>query len=159
MITSDHTLDSRLVVMPHGKPSNCTAIESYSYFDTDEPFKALSLRLGTSPNTLRKWWVEKFGKDAFDARCKRIQAKGAVRFNKTLTGATKKMKETEEPCSVCGTMVTVNLIQRAHFKRILCTACEDKERGVDCHCPVCGLGCVGAKGLTMHMSKSSNMLS
>ena len=94
MITSDHTLDSRLVVMPHGKPSNCTAIESYSYFDTDEPFKALSLRLGTSPNTLRKWWVEKFGKEAFDARCKRIQAKGAVRFNKTLTGATKKMKET-----------------------------------------------------------------
>jgi len=49
-------------------------------FSTTEGFKAVAARLGVSPNTLRVWWVEEFGQEAFKARGKAIQAAGAANF-------------------------------------------------------------------------------
>ena len=38
-------------------PNATAASDTFPLFHTTEPFKALSGRLGISPNTLRKWWV------------------------------------------------------------------------------------------------------
>ena len=122
-------------------------------FDTEEPFKAVAARLKTSPNTLRVWWVEWFGKEAFDSRGKRIQSKAAAAVGHAKKGSTCKVREITESCSLCGSPIQVNLIQKARSKRLLCAKCSESERGVDRICPVCNQGCVGVKGLAMHLSQ------
>jgi Zn ribbon nucleic-acid-binding protein len=122
-------------------------------FDTEEPFKAVAARLKTSPNTLRVWWVEWFGKEAFDSRGKRLQAKAAAIVGHSKKGSTYKVREVTESCSSCGASIQVNLIQKARSKRLLCTKCSESERGVDRVCPVCNQGCVGVKGLAMHLAQ------
>lgn len=136
-----------------GSRSAVSPTDTYSFFETLEPFKALSKRLGVSPNTLRKWWVEKFGQDAFDARGKALQAQAASKWGQSRLGVAKKLTETSEPCSVCGQPVVLNLNQKARILRILCTSCDEKERGVDQYCPVCKFGCVGVRGLAGHMAR------
>ena len=127
--------------------------ETFPLFHTDEPFKALARRLGISPNTLRKWWVGEFGQEAFEARGKAIQAKAAAETGRASAGKPRTLIEVVEPCSTCLAPVTLNVLQRAQLKRVLCLTCEDLERGVDRYCPVCGLGCVGLKGLAGHMAR------
>lgn len=122
-------------------------------FDTEEPFKAVAARLKTSPNTLRKQWVEWFGKEAFDARGKRLQSKAAAAVGHSKKGSTYKVREVTESCSSCGVPIQVNLIQKARSKRLLCNKCSESERGVDRTCPVCNQGCVGVKGLAMHLAQ------
>ena len=139
--------------MPVGTPSKSNPIEVYSAFDTEEPFKAVAARLKTSPNTLRKQWVERFGKEAFDARGKRLQSKAAAAVGHSKKGSTYKVREITESCSSCGSPIQVNLIQKARSKRLLCGKCSESERGVDRICPVCNQGCVGVKGLAMHLAQ------
>lgn len=127
--------------------------DTFPFFHTAEPFKALSQRLGISPNTLRKWWVGEFGQEAFDARGKAIQAKAASATGKSMAGKTRTITEVVEPCCSCGTDVSLNVLQRSMLKRILCVVCEGRERGADRYCPVCGIGCVGKKGLSGHMAR------
>lgn len=133
------------------KPEN-----TYAIFDTEEPFKAVAARLGISPNTLRVWWVDMFGQEAFDIRGKTIQSKAASEVGKTHKGTTYNIQQVTELCSECGNTVVINLLQKSRLKTILCTSCEDKLRGVDRYCPVCGLGCVGKKALANHMVKPRN---
>jgi len=133
------------------KPNAPRPEETYSLFTTQEPFKATSKRLGISPNTLRGWWIEHFGQEAFEARGKLIQAKGAALSNESRVGKAHQIREVVVPCSSCGGDVTVNLLQKARSKTIVCVPCEESSRGVDQHCPVCGVGCVGEKGLASHM--------
>lgn len=139
--------------MPVGIPSKSNPIEVYSAFDTEEPFKAVAARLKTSPNTLRKQWVERFGKEAFDARGKRLQSKAAAAVGHSKKGSTYKVREITESCSSCESPIQVNLIQKARSKRLLCEKCSESERGVDRICPVCNQGCVGVKGLAMHLAQ------
>ena len=127
--------------------------DTFPLFHTTEPFKALSGRLGISPNTLRKWWVGEFGQEAFDARGKSIQAKAAAETGRATAGKPRTLPEVVEPCSSCSASVTLNVLQRARLKRILCLTCEGRERGADRYCPVCGLGCVGERGLSGHMAR------
>jgi transposase-like protein len=141
--------------MPTGKRSQASSADTYEAFHTDESFKAAAQRLGISPNTLRRWWVEKFGQDAFDARGKKLQASRAASFNQGQVGKTKKLKVVQEPCAICGAMVEVNSVQRARLTQVLCVSCEGVQRGVDRHCPVCGFGCVGARGLAGHMAAAA----
>lgn len=122
-------------------------------FDTEEPFKAVAARLKTSPNTLRVWWVEWFGKEAFDSRGKRLQSKAAAAVGHSKKGSTYKVREVIESCSSCGVPIQVNLIQKARSKRLMCDKCSESERGVDRTCPVCNQGCVGVKGLAMHLAQ------
>ena len=139
--------------MPTGHRPFITPADTYAIFDTNEGFQSAAKRLGTSPNTLRKWWVEKFGQEAFNARGKRLQAAGAASFNRGQAGKFKTMKEVVEPCALCGQPVILSLVRKAALARILCTACDEAERGVDRHCPVCGFGCVGDRGLAGHMAR------
>lgn len=127
--------------------------DTFPLFHTEEPFKALAQRLGVSPNTLRKWWVGEFGQEAFDARGKTIQAKAAAETGRATAGKPRTIAEVTELCSSCSAPVTLNVLQRARSNRILCLGCEGKERGADRTCPVCGLGCVGEKGLSGHMAR------
>ena len=62
--------------------------DTYPLFETSEPFKATAKRLGVSPNTLRMWWVGKFGQEAFDARGKTIQSKAASAVGRARLGTT-----------------------------------------------------------------------
>lgn len=134
-------------------PSKVSPADTYSAFTTEEGFKAVAKRLGVSPNTLRGWWVSEFGQEAFDARGKRLQAKAASAQAKSMAGKPRVMQEVTEPCSRCSSPVALNVLQRAKLKHILCVPCDEVERGVDCHCPVCGFGCVGEKGLSGHMAR------
>lgn len=122
-------------------------------FDTEEPFKAVAARLKTSPNTLRVWWVEWFGKEAFDSRGKKLQSKAAAAVGHSRKGSTYKVREVTESCNSCGVPIQVNLIQKARSKRLLCDKCSESDRGVDRVCPVCNQGCVGVKGLAMHLAQ------
>jgi Zn ribbon nucleic-acid-binding protein len=135
--------------------SRTSPADTYEAFATDEPFKSVAKRLGVSPNTLRKWWVERFGQDPFTARGKRLQAEAAVEAGRGRAGQTHRLREVEEPCAACGSPVLVNLLQKARLLRVLCETCSDLERGVDRRCPVCGVGCVGAKGLSGHFHQKS----
>jgi hypothetical protein len=135
------------------KSGSATKESTYEVFATDEPFKVVAKRLLVSPNTLRAWWVEKFGQEAFDARGKAIQAKAAVEFGHTHRGSKHTVKEVEEPCAGCGSPVRLNLAQKARLLQVLCQSCETNKRGVDRECPVCGLGCSGLIGLSSHMAQ------
>lgn len=126
---------------------------AFQAFHTEEPFKAVAARIKSSPNTVRAWWVEDFGKEAFVARGKAIQSKAARLVGAAKKGTTCNVRETVEACCVCGAEVRINLIQKARLKRVLCPTCTDKERGVDRTCPVCGIGCAGVKGLAMHLTQ------
>jgi Zn ribbon nucleic-acid-binding protein len=126
-------------------------------FETEEPFKAVAARIRTSPNTLRVWWVEWFGKEAFDVRGKRLQSKAASAVGHSRKGCNYQVKEVTESCSSCGAPFQVNLIQKARSKRLLCDKCSESERGVDRTCPVCNQGCVGVKGLAMHIAQVDDL--
>ena len=139
--------------MPYGKHSSFTAFDSYALFDSDESLKSIAERFKVSPNTLRQWWLEKFGRDLFDKRNDRIRALGHVKTGEHSRGKSRSVRKVSEPCAICGTAVTVSLIQRAHFNRILCPSCTSIERGFDRYCPVCGLGCVGQGGLSSHFAR------
>ena len=125
--------------------------ETFQLFETEEPFKAIAKRLGISPNTLRGWWVGHFGQEAFEVRGRALQTKGAVSFNVGRTGQAHEVREVAAFCSTCGAEVKLNAIQQVRMKVVLCHGCEGAARGVDRHCPVCGVGCVGEKGLASHM--------
>jgi hypothetical protein len=120
-------------------------------FHTDEPFKAVAARVKTSPNTLRRIWVEKFGQEAFDARGKAHHIRAGSQAGKAGAGVTRQISTEGRPCEVCQKSVTLNQFQLARPSRVLCVTCSEVERGVDRHCPVCGLGVVGEKGLTGHL--------
>ncbi len=139
--------------MPVGKRSEVTPEDTYSAFDTNEAFKSVAKRLGTSPNTLRKWWIAKFGQEVFEARGKRLHSAAGTRTGLASAGKARTYQETSEPCSKCGQSVTLTVLQKSRLNRVLCTSCEEAERGVDRHCPVCGFGCVGEKGLSGHMAR------
>jgi hypothetical protein len=139
--------------MSGGKHSLISPSDTFAAFHTEEGFRAVAARLGTSPNTLRKWWVSEFGQEAFDARGKALQAKAAAAVGRATAGKTRTITEITEPCAVCSQPVVLNLIQRAKLIRVICAACDEAERGVDRHCPVCGFGCAGAKGLSGHMTR------
>jgi Zn ribbon nucleic-acid-binding protein len=126
---------------------------AFQAFGTDEPFKVVAARLRTSPNTLRKQWVEEFGKEAFDARSRRIQSQAAVAFGASHKGTSHTIGLVTEPCAKCEVEVKLNLLQKVRSKKVLCPTCADFERGVDRVCPVCGIGCVGVKGLAMHLAQ------
>ena len=138
------------------KSGSATKESTYEVFATDEPFKVVAKRLLVSPNTLRAWWVEKFGQKAFDARGKAIQAKAAVEFGHIHRGRKHTVQEVEEPCAGCGSPVKLNLAQRARLLQVLCPACELDKRGVDRGCPVCGLGCAGSIGLSNHLAQAKD---
>ena len=127
--------------------------ELYIAFGTDESIRALSKRLNLRDSNIRECWIAKFGQALFDQRSVRVTALGRKLFGERSRGKPKKQKEVVVPCASCAAPVIVNLIQKAHFKRILCPACTQKESLVDRYCPVCGLGVIGAKGLAMHMTK------
>ncbi len=143
--------------MPVGKHSSTTPSDTYSLFESTEGFKAIAKRLEVSPNTLRKWWVEKFGQEAFDSRGKKLQSSAAVACGRSRAGSTHKMKEVVEPCAGCGTPTSVTLLSRSRLSRVTCPTCSDRERGVDRQCPVCGLGCSGSKGLSMHLAQVADV--
>jgi predicted transcriptional regulator len=125
-------------------------------FATDEGFKATAARLGASPNTLRKWWKEDFGEGAFQERARKVQAQGAAKFNRGRKGLKKNIRQETVSCEGCGAHVVLSVVQTARLKRILCTSCDESERGVDRRCPVCGVGCAGVKGLASHMTRPQN---
>jgi DNA-directed RNA polymerase subunit RPC12/RpoP/transposase-like protein/Zn-finger nucleic acid-binding protein len=135
------------------KSNSATPEETYPLFDTTEVLKSIAKRLNISPNTLRTWWVEKFGQEAITSRGKKLQSEAAIKCGHSRAGSTLNMKEVEEACAACGVAVRINLISKARSKRILCSSCSDLERGVDRYCPVCNLGCFGAKGLAMHLAQ------
>ncbi len=118
-------------------------------FTTEEPFKALAKRLGMSPNTIRKIWVARFGAEAFRARGKASQAKGAISYGVRSTGLTKKKNFVCEPCSGCNTLVSLTKVQLAALTKVVCETCL----GMDSKCPVCNLGCMGVKGVAMHFAQ------
>lgn len=126
---------------------------AHQAFDTEEPFKAVAARLKTSPNTLRKQWVEWFGKEAFDTRGKRLQSKAAAAVGHSKKGSTYQVRKVTESCISCGASIQVNLIRKARSTKLLCATCSESERGVDRTCPVCNQGCVGIKGLAMHLAQ------
>ena len=130
--------------------------EAMEAFHSDEPFKAIAKRLGISPNTLRDKWTAEYGADAFRERGKRIQQKGADAFGEKFRGVAKKKAFVECACDVCGVSLNLSKRQISISKRVLCVPCDEKERGVDRHCPVCGFGCVGVKGLAAHMARPQN---
>jgi predicted transcriptional regulator len=133
--------------------NSATPEDTYESFATAEPFKVLAKRYLVSPNTLRSWWVAKFGKEAFDARGKRIQSQAAVAFGASRKGTSHTIGLVTEPCAKCGVVVELNLLQKVRSKQVLCPTCADSERGVDRSCSVCGIGCVGVKGLAMHLAQ------
>lgn len=135
------------------KPNAPLPADTFPFFHTAEPFKALAQRLGVSPNTLRKWWVGEFGQEAFDARGKAIQAKAAAETGRATAGKPRNLAVADYPCESCQVPVSLNALQRAHLNRIFCPSCDERERGADRYCPVCGLGCVGEKGLSGHMAR------
>lgn len=137
-------------VAARGRASESEALEA---FPTDESFKAVARRLGMSPNTLRALWVDRLGQEAFKARSVRLQQLGAVGFGQRSKGLTKRILTVHTVCELCGAGVTVNSLQKAKLKLVLCETCSDQKRAVDRHCPVCGLGCVGAKGLAGHIAR------
>lgn len=130
--------------------------EAMNAFHSDEPFKAVAKRLGISPNTLRTKWTETYGAQAFEKRSKRVQQVGALVFGKRSRGLSKSQTLVESSCEGCGQTVSLSKTQLARFSRVLCTSCDEVERGVDCHCPVCGFGCAGVKGLASHMARPQN---
>jgi predicted transcriptional regulator len=139
--------------MPTGVKPKISPEDTYSAFDTNEPFKSVARRFGTSPNTLRVWWVEKFGRDAFDGRSRKFHSASGTTSGKASAGKKRNLSVTPEPCEKCGNHVLLNGVQKCRLKRILCSACDAKERGVTCHCPVCGLGCIDERGLSGHMAR------
>ena len=142
--------------MPPGVRSNTNPADSYALFNSDKGFKAIAKELGTSPNTLRAWWVAKFGQEAFDARGKRFHSEAGTRTGSAGLGKAKKSHETLDACVVCAAPMRLNAYQKAKLTRVICTACSEQERGVDCHCPVCGVGCVGERGLSGHLARPYN---
>ena len=136
--------------------SSVCPTETYELFDSQESFKKIAKRLKVSPNTLREWWVDKFGKEAFDARGKKLHASGTVNFGLRHRGSKNKQSVVLEPCSNCGASVGMNLLQKSKTSIVLCSSCSSKKRGVDRDCPVCNLGCVGAKGLSMHLAQATD---
>lgn len=141
----------------HRKGASPEAVaEAMAAFDSDEPFKAISKRLGISPNTLRVGWIEKYGVEAFKERGKRLQQQGANAFGARSKGLSKNRTLVSTSCEVCGQAIDLSKGQLARFNKVLCTSCEEAERGVDRHCPVCGFGCVGVKGLASHIARPQN---
>lgn len=130
--------------------------EAIDAFHTDEAFKAIAKRLGISPNTLRVKWVETYGREAFEKRGRRLQQKGTVVFGERSKGKVKKRTLLARVCVRCGVEVKISRGQAARIEQVLCTFCGESERGVDRHCPVCGFGCAGAKGLASHMARPQN---
>lgn len=133
-----------------------TRAEAMAAFDSDEPFKAISKRLGISPNTLRVKWTEEYGVEAFEERGRRLRQRGVEAFGARSRGRSKKRTFVSTPCEVCGQATDLSKAQLARLNRVLCTSCDEAERGVDRHCPVCGFGCVGVKGLASHMARPQN---
>jgi transposase-like protein len=80
-------------------PSSTKPEETFAAFHTEEPFKAVARRLGLSPNTLRKWWLSEFGRDAFDARGNATVANG-----KTKAGLAQRavVVDGKKRCTKCG---------------------------------------------------------
>jgi len=137
---------------------NCSAnpSDTYQYFATEEPFRSVAKRLFVSPSTLRLWWVEKFGREAFTARGKALQAKGAVRFGTLSRGQKRSPSKVEGLCISCGAGFTLSSSRKSKLREVVCSSCNDKRRGADRACPVCRLPCVGARGLSAHFVQTKD---
>lgn len=123
-------------------------------FHSNEGFKAVAKRLGMSIGSLRKFWVGEFGKEAFDERSRVQHVKAGKKAGYGGRGKPKKARKLyKEACEECGAAVTLNGWQKGRRSQALCQPCEEGHRGVDRHCPVCGVGCVGKDGLAYHMAR------
>jgi hypothetical protein len=130
-----------------------TPEDTYAAFPTEEPFKSVAARMGLSPNTLRSWWIAKFGQEAFDSRGKSIQAHAAIKFGRSRRGQTHQLQRLTRTCSACGEVLHLNSMQVSRLRAVLCPPCRDKSRGVDQRCPVCDFGCVGNRALISHLTR------
>jgi len=113
-------------------PKQSTASESelLEPFHTNEAFKDVASRIGVGPNTLRSKWVQAFGKEAFDARSKRLHSDAGTRAGLSWKGKTR---------------VTTEQYRE-----------RDVARGSDHWCEVCGGGFVGYQALTHHMVRAGD---
>lgn len=115
-------------------PSKTQPDETYGAFGTVEPFKAVARRFGLSPNTLRAWWVDKFGSEAFKARGKAIQSEAAtlVCISRRVPSGHKKR------CTKCGSKKILRLFVKkasSHDGRSCwCVKCwREYQRARDAH--------------------------
>jgi len=109
------------------KRSTASEVEILTPFHTDEAFKSVATRLSMSHNTLRELWITAFGKEAVDARSKRLHSAAGTRTGLAWRGKKRISEETIQAREII--------------------------RGVDRHCPVCNLGCVGYQALINHLSR------
>lgn len=124
--------------------------DTYPVFHTEEPFKAYAKRLGMSPNTLRVWWIEKFGQGAFDERGTRLQRASAVKVGSAKKGTHYTLPTQDYSCDLCSDTVSLNALQVARRKRILCDSCIHEDRGFDRRFPVCHQEVAGNMGMSAH---------
>ena len=132
-----------------GPRSKASPEEIRAAFLTDEPFKAVAVRLGMSPNTLRSRWADVFGDVAFAERGKRIQSLGAVAFGQRMAGVQKNYGDVLVVCSVCRSKHTIKSNRAGQMDDIslfVCDLCQG-----DRYCPVCGLRVAGERGMAQHL--------
>jgi len=132
--------------------SKATPLDITSAFRTSDPFKAVAIRLGLSPNTLRTRWVAEFGVDAFKARAQQCHLDGNA-ARRGLPSKERVFQEEDVHCSQCSSVQRVRKVRIARMDRAAfqCDACEATTFNTPC--PVCGLKCRGLKGLSKHMSQ------
>lgn len=120
-------------------------------FDTETPFKSVAKDLGMSPNTLRALWKRHFSDEAFRARSRATQLRGAEAYGARTAGRPKTKNFVSAVCDSCGvSLAPVTKLQRARSKALICETCQ----GLDRTCSVCGLACEGAKGLASHLARA-----
>ena len=130
-----------------GPHSKVPREEVLAAFQTDEPLKTYSARIGMSPNTLRAIWKEAFGEAAFNERGKRLQAEAAAVTARAIA-TTRIYKDVRVQCSECRSKVVLSSRRVAQMADTTAFICDD------CHgdraCPVCDLRVEGEKGLSGH---------
>ena len=129
--------------------------EAMAAFHSDEPFRAVASRLRISPNTLRVKWKEAYVEDAFEARSKAFQQKGAEAYGLRTRGVAKTRNFVSVLCRSCQTSMQVTRLSLSRSGgTVCCDSCRDKDKNRTC--PVCNLACDGAKGLATHFWKQDD---
>jgi transposase-like protein len=99
--------------------------DTYTAFHTSEGFKVVAARFSVSPNTLRKWWTEKFGKKAFDKRSQQQHHKGIF---KAIESRIVLIVNGKKRCGKCGVFKKTSEFNKAYGKIVSwCKSCANSD--------------------------------
>jgi len=130
--------------------------KALSAFSTEEPMKKVALRLGVHYAKIREWWGAEHGDQNVRARGSRLQKIRSAENAKKHKGQKHQVRKVEVLCETCGTDLEVSAISAAKRHHFFCAPCDQKRRGADTACPICGLMCVGSRGLTAHLHSAQD---